>query len=757
MKKTILNKIIILLTVMSLVLTPVNLPVAFAQTEPTPPAASAPTPPPVPETTPPPAPETTPPPAPESAPPPAPGATGTPAATPTPFVFPPRDKDNTPTSTPAPTSPPANTDPATSTTSPNTPSGSDNSGNIGDTTVNSGPADTAGSVVTGANTNSASAASAGQSATIGNSGNGADSTNNSSSATTNSNNINQNNSASVGNTLNLDATSGQNRSNGNVGNTTITTSDANVSGTAVTAVNTNLSGVMVSEFNVNDNQTGDLVLDFSANCIYNCQTQQTSGNTGNGDGSNNNSDVTVNTDNNTFQNNDAAVGNNMVLTADSGNNTADKNTGGDSTINTGDANVSANSLTYANNNIDGAIVYGVVNIYGDLHGDIVFPEEAMSGTCCTSSVTAGNTGNGADSTNTANAASSTNNDLAQSNAAVISNNLTLDANTGDNNASKNTDGDSSVETGKSTVDANVLNIANSNINGGNWWIVIVNEAGKWIGKIMGAPEGSNVAGSQGTEFEFDGDGNIIAQNNANGSGSTNNAGSTQNNDTNVQQANSANVSNNLTLSANTGENSTSKNTGGDNAIKTGDATVIANIVNFLNNNVTGGGKVFVTVVNVFGNWFGDFVAPGQKKTANNSPQATPTPAIGGTNPQVAQVNTPTPTPVEEPEENSANLQQTVAGYIYRRRAVTRQASATTAKTVTGKYAYNYNPEFESLSATDGSVLGSALVNPPQVAGRKVIRINLAWLILALPCVILFLVIKKVAQVIILPRKIFAAP
>ena len=46
------------------------------------------------------------------------------------------------------------------------------------------------------------------------------------------------------------------------------------------------------------------------------------------------------------------------------------------------------------------------------------------------------------------------------------------------------------------------------------------------------------------------------------------------------------------------------------AIGTGDAKIVANIVNFVNNNISGGGKLLVTIVNVFGSWLGDFVGPG---------------------------------------------------------------------------------------------------------------------------------------------------
>jgi hypothetical protein len=156
----------------------------------------------------------------------------------------------------------------------------------------------------------------------------------------------------------------------------------------------------------------------------------------------------------------------------------------------------------------------------------------------------------------------------------------------------------------------VTNIANNNVAGGDWWLVIVNEAGKWIGKIIGAPTGSAMAGSEGTEFSVDENGEVVVSNN--GSGSSNEVVLNQESSDTVVQENTATVNNTMDLTANTGDNTASRNTGGDNSIDTGDATIIANIINFVNNNVVGSGRMFVNVINVFGSWLGDFVTPGSE-------------------------------------------------------------------------------------------------------------------------------------------------
>ena len=411
---------------------------------------------------------------------------------------------------------------------------------------------------------------------VANTQNGAASSNTGTVLTENSSQTDQNNIASVNSGLNLDSTTGKNNGSYNVGDTSLTTGAANTSGTIITAANTNVAGVAVSEFNVNDNHTGDIILSTTTAQVIDTNTQGT------------------------FQNNDGTVGNSLTLVADSGNNKASYNTGGNSSITTGDANVSANVLTLLNNNLAGNIIYGVVNIFGNLVGDIIFPEVA----------------------NIASSSTTNNTSTFQTNNADIKNNLVLSAQTGDNNTSYNTGGNSSSQTGEASINTKVLNIANSNIAGGNYWLVIINQAGQWVGKILGAPTGSTMAGSPGTNLSVNEKGEVVA-----------NVGDiTTVTNTTVEQSNNATVKNNINLSANSGGNSASFNTGGLSTIKTGDAKIIANLVNFVNNNIAGGGKLFVTVVNVFGSWVVDFVTPGTKKSTKGGLASgqEPKPAIAKT-------------------------------------------------------------------------------------------------------------------------------
>ena len=604
--------------------------------------------------------------------------------------------------------------------------GINDSGNVGDTTIDTGDANSSGTLTTLGNTNTNSLGSgedAGNSIGVVNSGNGTDSINNGSVSLSENNSTFQDNSAVVGNNLNQSSISGNNASNNNVGNTTINTGDANTTATVVTGVNTNVEGIMVSEFNIADDHVGDILLDFTTGCISGCPGTGsiTTQNLGNGSDSTNNASVTDNSSEYTFQTNDAAVESNLTLNADSGDNSASANTNGDSKIDTGDANVAANLLNFVNNNLAGNIVFGVVNIFGDLIGDIILPQSALScSTCGGGDVTVGNIGNGSDSTNDAAVSQNSSDNSFQYNDAAIENNLMLSAATGDNKTSGNTNGNSSIETGDTDINAHVLNIANSNVIGGDWWLVLVNEAGQWIGRILGAPDGQNFAGSTGTEFVVDENGDITAVNSGNGAGSSNTGNVTQNNSETSVQANNAVITNNLNLSANTGGNTSSNNTGGDSSIKTGDAKIVANIVNFVNNNVIGNGRLFVTVVNVFGSWLGDFVTPGQTQENNENP-------VVAANDSAQASNTNNGTGGSNSNSNSNSQQNNQQANI-----VTSGNNALVNTGSSNQIAFG-----ESFHAgttqTSVTVLSSAVgENQTAAASKKKLKINLAWALPLLP-------------------------
>ena len=481
----------------------------------------------------------------------------------------------------------------------------------------------------------------------------------------------QDNQAEVGNRLEQATVTGGNSASSNVGDSQIVSGDANTSGTVITALNTNLEGVSFSEFNVSGEQEGDLILDFS-----NCLTEEAGSPV-----------VTKSKISDSFQNNEAALENTLVLSSDSGKNQTNLNTQGDSTIQTGNANVAALVLTFLNNNLAGNIVLGVVNIFGSLVGDIIIPEEALK------------------TKNLSETEKETSLVNFQNNEAEIENNLFLTANTGENEGKDNTDGKTMIETGEATVDTKTVNVVNNNLAGGSWWIVLINQAGEWIGKILGASEGANFAGAEGVEFKEDEDGEITVSHNESGPSTAT---------TEQVQTNEAQIVNNLELSANSGQNQANKNTGGDSVIRTGNARVVASLLNFVNNNISSQSKILITVINVFGRWIGNFLPPGSEK------EIVPPP------------DNPSDNPADEPS-GSEDEDEAIEDFVFD----DEEVEMPTPILAQGRRVVSWllpaePPENQTLS----------IQTEEKPLSQKPVRINLAWLLVTIPLLFLTGRLKK---------------
>jgi len=490
------------------------------------------------------------------------------------------------------------------------------SGNVGDTSITSGDATANGQATTTANSTTLSPAPSCSvcvdDVTVKNSGNGTNSNNDSSVNFNSDSTVSIDNDANVNNNLNLDADSGDNKASYNVGNSEITTGDANVSGVVITSANE--TGLGVVEYNILGDHNGDIIL-VVPDGLFGCPLCGLAGdvsveNTGNGTDSTNSGAVTIDNSSDTTINNTGNVVNNMNLDADSGDNKASYNTGGDSSITTGDANVAANLINFVNSTIGGGVAF-VVNIFGDLVGDIIFPDSlpGIGGTA----LSATNSGNGSDSTNNVDINSNNQNDTTINNLATIDNVILIDANTGKNETKYNTGGDNLIDTGDVFVNAEVLNVVNTNLLGSSdepLWLILVNNMGTWTGNIIGALTGINYSGGGGLVFTVDENGEVVASNMGNGAGSTNDITIDQNNTNNLTINNTANITNNINIDANTGKNEANYNTGGDSTIKTGDVNVAASIFNFVNTNIIGR-TLMLGIINVFGSWTGDAVPPGQ--------------------------------------------------------------------------------------------------------------------------------------------------
>lgn len=274
---------------------------------------------------------------------------------------------------------------------------------------------------------------------------------------------------------------------------------------------------------------------------------------GNGAGSDNATTVAQTNVNSVTQNNTANVTNNVTSNANTGNNDANFNTGGNVDVQTGGATTVTNVSNTLNSN-------------------------AAQSNCCA----AGGTdvlvkGNGAFSDNQADLTSTNVNTVKQNNNANVTNNVTSNANTGKNDANLNTGGDVKIQTGPATTATTVKTQANSNtaVIGG-------------VGAMVTPTASFRIIG--------------------NGAGSNNAIVAELTNVNSVDQDNYAYVTNNVTNNANTGKNDAKFNTGGDVAVTAGPATSLVGVDNKVNFNYAAVdcGCLFDVLAKVEGNGAGFF-------------------------------------------------------------------------------------------------------------------------------------------------------
>ena len=259
---------------------------------------------------------------------------------------------------------------------------------------------------------------------------------------------------------------------------------------------------------------------------------------GNGADTYNKAEVDVNQNRTVVQSNEANISNNVTATADTGDNDANRNTGGSVSVDTGNATTKVDVSNAANSN-----------------------EAELE--CCEADVDVLISGNGDNSTNKVELDI---NDprhhrghddeflgtgIFQENEAKIDNDVTAKADTGDNDANRNTGGDVSVTTGDAKTTVDILNQANAN-----------------SAKISGDGEG----------------GSLSARILGNGADSYNKIELDYNKSVVVDQSNSARVENDVYAKADTGDNDANRNTGGTVSIDTGDAETKVGVDNMINFN-----------------------------------------------------------------------------------------------------------------------------------------------------------------------------
>lgn len=422
--------------------------------------------------------------------------------------------------------------------------------------------------------------------------------------------------AEMQNKINQLSSSGFNYANLNTLSGQVFTGDTQVKLNLLNKLNSNMTGTgAFSTFNIYDNYLGDIVFNFPSSNLadgFSTASGTVSKNAVTGPNSTNiaaaDSKFTVKEENG----NDATINNDIDLAAITGGNTASFNTGNGS-ITTGNASAVANIVNLANTNLNVAEwLFGIVNIFGTLTGNIILPDgSSVNLGSSFSSVLSANQDTGAFSNNTANYTSNETTTFTNNNNADVVTAVNTSANTGNNSASINTGG-GSVTTGNTDVSVSNSTIANENINqeDDTVWLVIVNEAGKWVGHIVGSLYGATSASnalpvSQTTSGA--GSETFTTTNSGTGAFSDNVATQNSTSNTEVTNNNTAKIVNNVNVTADSGNNDSSYNTGAG-EITTGNASVGLNLLNIANTNVVAK-KFAVILVNILGSWLGDVVTP----------------------------------------------------------------------------------------------------------------------------------------------------
>ncbi|MEO7617217.1 MAG: hypothetical protein ABIS59_00070, partial [Candidatus Saccharibacteria bacterium] len=297
------------------------------------------------------------------------------------------------------------------------------------------------------------------------------------------------------------------------------------------------------------------------------------------------------------QSDGASITNNLDLNATSGNATGTNNTQvGNAT--SGDATVEANLINLINSYItSGDSFFGVLNLFGNLNGDILFPTGFLdsslpsgAGTQNTIGTTGPNSTNSIGSTtnNTANLATDTNHSIA--------NNINTSAQSGNAGVAGNTlAGDAT--TGDAKTNNALYNLDNTSIFGDNAVLVIVNVMGHWLGHIMQLPS------SNATSSALLTGGATTNHIGTTGPDSNNSIDSTTNNNADINLSQKGSITNNINANATSGDATLSGNTKAGSATS-GSAKVATNTANIINSGINVKHWFGVLVINVFGDWFG---------------------------------------------------------------------------------------------------------------------------------------------------------
>ncbi len=295
--------------------------------------------------------------------------------------------------------------------------------------------------------------------------------------------------------------------------------------------------------------------------------------------------------------NNASINNDINVAVNSGDATVSGNTkAGDAT--SGNARALINLLNLINSSItsDKSFI-GILNINGDLNGDILLPQSFLEYLLYATGPNSNNQINGGTSNNLA--------VTTDTNRSIV-NDIDAEAGTGDASVSQNTSA-GSAGSGTADTKVNTMNLVGQNVNGKNGLLVFVNVFGKWVGLLFNAPQGTS----------------SIATTGPNSNNTINDAGS---NKLTVNATENSLINNDVDVTARSGDATVSGNTSAGNA-KSGNADIGVSILNLIDSNLNFSDFFGVLFINVFGSWNGSF---GIDTAAGNRPAAAAGGQGGGT-------------------------------------------------------------------------------------------------------------------------------
>lgn len=343
--------------------------------------------------------------------------------------------------------------------------------------------------------------------------------------------------------------------NATSGNSSSTDTEVNVLNSS-TSLN-NAGGLQTFTFDINGNHVGDILLSPAEFLQSSVAT------------------AVINPENASATDQiDSTITNTIDLSATSGNVTVEGN-GSAGNAASGNAATEANIINMVNSVVsDKQAFVGMVNINGNLKGNLLLPKSAIDSLLPNPSQPSA-------STSTGNTTTTIDNNL------NINNNVTLDAQSGKVMVEGNGSAGNATS-GDATTGLKLYNLTNSQIVGGNVLLVFVNVEGSWVGLLMNAPAGTTSAALGGG----------IAQDTVTANSST-------------TSSTTETINNDVNLTSKSG-NVAAKGNGKVGNATSGNANANADIVNIMGSQVDLTGWLGVLVINVYGSWNGSLeIQPAQ--------------------------------------------------------------------------------------------------------------------------------------------------